>query len=44
MFFQIPGAIFGAIFGDAKRPGYESEEEKRAKQNAVLGNKNMFRL
>lgn len=44
MFFQIPGAILGAIFGDAERPGYESEEEKILKQNAVLGNKNMFRL
>ena len=27
MFFQIPGAILGAIFGDAKRPGYESEKD-----------------
>ena len=44
MFFQIPGAILGAIFGDAERPGYKSEEEKIAKQNAVLGDKNMFRL
>ena len=32
MFFQIPGAIFGAIFGDSERPGYESEEEKKTKQ------------
>ena len=31
MFFQIPGAILGAIFGDAERPGYESEEKKKAK-------------